>query len=335
MIGRYSVQLHLPKDFSIMGDLKAPNSLSREKNLESEAVTAVLMVQEVARVFPLLGNFCGYHNRTLKSVPTLPSSSRINKHIRKSPSPTFSNNPNPPLRHRSTNLTPEQPSIVRFKPRDPRSHVRFLSGSAIGTSCLAAQAGTSGTSCALSCLLTSAAQSRAFLNKGDRILCLKTETATCPDLDFALRARPKTSRQHDTIPAPDSRDDIDTSTTKDIPYHTLTDPARWITRKKSLSLLFWVDLFRYVLALSFFLSFFLSYFLPLFCFLQHAQHSTAQHSTSHSTVLQHTTRLLGTCHHHHPWTQPPFGGQVNSNSRTWRSHAKCKTPSLPLFPDFP
>jgi hypothetical protein len=37
-----------------------------------------------------------------------------------------------------------------------------------------------------------------------------------------------------------------------------------------------------------FLSFFLSYFLPLFCFLQHAQHSTAQHLPQHGSAAHNT-----------------------------------------------
>ena len=140
---------------------------------------------------------------------------------------------------------------------------------------------TSCTSWALSCLLTSVTQSRAFLNKGDRILCLKTETATCPDLDFALRARPKTSRQHDTTPA------RETTLTQARRRHTSPDPARWITRK-SLSLLFWIDLIRYVLALS-----------SILCSVSSStHHSTAQH-------LPYTSSR----HLPPPLDQPPLGAK--------------------------
>ncbi|PMD54717.1 uncharacterized protein K444DRAFT_634416 [Hyaloscypha bicolor E] len=153
------------------------------------------------------------------------------------------------------------------------------------------------------------AQRRAILNKGDRILCLKTETATCPDLDFGIESASKdeSTARHNPCERDDS--DIDTSTI----------PTRWITREE-----------RRIA------------FPDQQSLNQHsstAQHSTAQHSTSHIATLQYEhehERLAASAiaRQLQPLSDQPLWGRVNSNSPTWRSHARCRleTPLLAAFP---
>jgi hypothetical protein len=141
-----------------------------------------------------------------------------------------------------------------------------------------------------------------------------------PRLGFwALRARPKTSRQHDTIPASET-----TATSTQAPFR----PAGLHERRGGLRFRINSPSIRYVDALS-------------LCSSSFSSTAAQQHSTSHIATLQHEhehehERLAASAiaRQLQPLSDQPLWGRVNSNSPTWRSHARCRleTPLLPAFP---